>query len=72
MAKRERQRSDVVREAMADDHKLTGKLTEAERLRLLKIVAEIRSSPVARSESDVDREIAEIRAARRSGRRHSS
>ncbi|HEX9493833.1 MAG TPA: ribbon-helix-helix protein, CopG family [Thermoanaerobaculia bacterium] len=64
-------KSEIVREAIADYHERIGKLSETERLRLLKIMEEIMASPPTRPQEEVDREIAEIRAARRSGgRRH--
>jgi hypothetical protein len=67
-------KSEVVRQAIADYHDRIGRLSESERLRLLKIIDEIAARPVTkRSRKDVDREIAEIRTARRgSGRRHPS
>ncbi len=64
-------KSEVVREAIADYHQRIGKLSEAERLRLLKIMEEIMARPTTGSQEDVDREIAEIRELRRhGGRRH--
>lgn len=64
-------KSEVVREAIADYHERIGKLSEAERLRLLSVMEEIMSRPPTRPQKEVDREIAEIRAARRrGGRRH--
>jgi len=64
-------KSEVVREAIADYHERVGKLSEAERLRMLKILEEMQSRPPTRPQAEVDREIAEIRAARRGGgRRH--
>ena len=64
-------KSEVVREAIADYSERVGKLSEAERLRMLKILDEIAARPRKRSAEDVDREIAEIRDARRGGgRRH--
>jgi predicted DNA-binding protein len=65
-------KSEIVREAIADYHERIGKLSEAERLRMLKILHEIRSRPSERSQAEVEREIAEIRAARRGGGRRSS
>ncbi|HEV8657500.1 MAG TPA: ribbon-helix-helix protein, CopG family [Thermoanaerobaculia bacterium] len=67
-------KSEVVRQAIADYHDRIGRLSESERLRLLKIIDEIAARPVTkRSRKDVDREIVEIRTARRgSGRRHPS
>jgi predicted DNA-binding protein len=64
-------KSAIVREAIADYHDRIGKLSEAERLRLLKVMEEIMASPPSRPQEEVDREIAEIREARRrGGRRH--
>ena len=64
-------KSAIVREAIADYHDRIGKLSEAERLRLLKVMEEIMASPPSRPQEEVDREIAEIRdARRRGGRRH--
>jgi metal-responsive CopG/Arc/MetJ family transcriptional regulator len=65
-------KSEVVREAIADYHQRIGRLSEAERLRLLKILDEMASRPPTRPQAEVDREIAEIRAARRTGGRRSS
>jgi len=65
-------KSEIVREAISGYHERIGRLSETERLRLLRILEEIRSHPSSdKTAEDVDREIAEIRAARRSGgRRH--
>ena len=64
-------RSEAVREAIADYHERIGQLSEAERRRLLSVMEEIMSRPPTRPQKEVDREIAEIRAARRrGGRRH--
>jgi predicted DNA-binding protein len=65
-------KSAVVREAIADYHARIGRLSEAERLRLLTAIDQIASRSVPqRSERDVDDEIAAVRKARRgSGRRH--
>jgi predicted DNA-binding protein len=65
-------KSEVVREAIADYHERMGRLSEVERLRLLKLLDEIASRPSSRrSAGDVKREIAEVRAARRMGGRRS-
>ena len=53
-------KSEIVRDAVADYHERIGKLSEAERLRLLKILERMRSSPPTRPQAEVDREIAEI------------
>ncbi len=65
-------KSAVVREAIADYHARIGRLSEAERLRLMTAIDRIASRPVRRrSESDVDHEIAAVRKARKGpGRRH--
>ncbi len=65
-------KSEIVREAIAEYHQRIGKLSEAERLRMLKVLSDIRERPVRRKAAGrVDREIAEIRTARRrGGRRH--
>ena len=65
-------KSEVVREAIADYHQRIGKLSEAERLRLLKILDEMASRPPTRPQAEVEREIAEIRDSRRTGGRRSS
>jgi predicted DNA-binding protein len=70
-ARTRKSKSAIVREAIADYHDRIGKLSEAERLRLLKVMEEIMASPPSRPQEEVDREIAEIREARRrGGRRH--
>ena len=70
--RKKKPKSEIVREAIADYHQRIGKLSETERLRLLNILAEIRGRPSSnKTAKDVDREIAKIRSARRSGgRRH--
>ncbi len=62
-------KSEVVREAIADYHDRIGKLSESERLRLLKVMEDIMSRPPTRPQEEVDREIAEIRELRRRGGR---
>lgn len=64
-------KSAVVREAIADYHDRVGRLSPAERLRLMSTIDRIASRPVERSASDVDQEIAAIRKSRKApGRRH--
>jgi len=61
----------VVREAVAEYAARSGRLTDAERRRLLAVLDGMARRPRTRSEADVKRELAEIRAERRSGgRRH--
>ena len=64
-------KSAIVREAVADYHELIGRLSEIERLRLMKLLGEIEARPSKRSAADVKREIAEVRTARRTGGRRS-
>src|SRR5438309_1105801 len=51
-------KSQVVREAIADYHERIGKLSETERLRLIKVMEEILASPPTRPQEEADREIA--------------
>lgn len=63
--------SMVVREAVAEYAARAGRLTEAERRRMLRAVDEILARPPTRPEAGVEREIRQIRRARRhGGRRH--
>jgi predicted transcriptional regulator len=64
-------KSEVVREAVADYHERTGRLSEAERQRMLQVIERMSHAKPTRSQAEVDREIAEIRAARRGGGRRS-
>jgi hypothetical protein len=64
-------KSKVVREAIREYYQRSDRLPEAERVRMVKAIKEMMSRPPTRSQAEVDREIAEIRRARRSGgRRH--
>ncbi len=58
-------KSQVVREAIHDYHDRMGKLSESERLRMLRILEEIMARPPTRPQSEVDKELREIRRARR-------
>ena len=63
--------SQVVREAVMDYAMRAGRLSEVERVRMLKTFDRVMSGGSTRSTSDVDRELRSIRAARRAGgRRH--
>lgn len=62
-------KSEIVREAMRDFDARSDRLSESERQRMLKAIDEMMSRPPARTQAEVDREIAEIRRARRSGGR---
>ena|ERR1043166_3850026 len=64
-----RPKSAVLREAIDEYHERRGRLTESERLRMLKAIDEMMSQPSPKTSRDVDREIRAIRAARRTGGR---
>jgi metal-responsive CopG/Arc/MetJ family transcriptional regulator len=62
-------KSEVVREAIQEFHAKSDRLSEAERQRMVRIMKRILAEPPARSQAEVDRELREIRRARRSGGR---
>ena len=62
-------KSAVVREAIADYHQRIGRLSEAERVEWLRRFDEFIPKIPRRPQSEVDRELAEIRRARRAGGR---
>ena len=63
--------SMVVREAVAEYGARAGRLTEAERRRMLAAVDAMIARPATRPKADLNRELKEIRRARRhGGRRH--
>lgn len=62
-------KSGVVREAVRECAARADRLTEEERLRRLAIWDEILAKPPTRPQEEVDREIEEIRQARRGGGR---
>ncbi len=64
-------KSEVVREAIADYHERVGRLSEGERLRMLEALDRLLPKIPRRPQAEVTREIAAIRAARRSGGRWS-
>jgi hypothetical protein len=66
-------KSEVVRAAIAEYYERLGRLSESERLRLLRAFDELVPRIPARSAAEVDRELKSIRRARRTGgRRHAS
>jgi len=65
-------KSEVVREAILEFHERMGRLSEAERLRLLRTFDEVVPRIPARAVREVDRELRGVRAARRSGGRRSA
>lgn len=64
-------KSEVVREAILDFSERIGRLSERERLNMLRIFDEMLPQIPARDGREVDRELKDIRRARRSGGRKS-
>lgn len=62
-------KSEVVREAVQEYHARMGRLSETEKLRILRALDELEPLVPNRTREDVDRELREIRRARRSGGR---
>jgi predicted DNA-binding protein len=62
-------KSQVVREAIHDYHARLGRLSEAERARMLRVFDEVVSRIPSRPAREVDAELAGVRAARRTGGR---
>ena len=62
-------KSQVVREAIAEYHQRIGKLSESERLRMLKVFDAFVPLIPPRPQSEMDAELREIRRARRHGGR---
>ena len=62
-------KSEIVREAILDYAERVGRLTEAERRRLLGVFDELVPAIPARPESEVEKELAQLRRARRHGGR---
>lgn len=64
-------KSEIVREAIHDYHERLGRLSESERTRMLRVLDEYLSNAPKQSSEAVDRELAGIRRARKSGGRRS-
>jgi metal-responsive CopG/Arc/MetJ family transcriptional regulator len=62
-------KSEVVREAIRDYHSRSDRLSEAERKRMLQVLDQMMKRPPSRSQKEVGRELAQLRAARKSGGR---
>jgi hypothetical protein len=60
-------KSEIVREAILDYAERVGRLTEADRRRLLRVFDEVVPAIPARPASEIDEELAELRRARRLG-----
>jgi hypothetical protein len=66
-------KSEVVRAAIAEYYDRIGRLSESERLRMLRVFDDLVPRIPERSRAEVDRELRSIRRARRAGgRRHPS
>ena len=64
-------KSEVVREAIREFHAKSDRLSETERQRMLRVMKDILARPPTRTQAEVDRELRELRRARRSrGRLH--
>jgi predicted transcriptional regulator len=70
--RRRKAQSLVVREAIAEYAARDEKLTEADRARKLQVLEKVAATPVTGSQAVVDREIREVRRARRAGWRRPS
>jgi len=62
-------KSQVIRDAVAEFHDSTGRLSERERLRQLRVLRDLAPLIPKRPQAEVEQEIAEIRSARRTGGR---
>jgi hypothetical protein len=66
-------KSEVVRAAIAEYYDRIGRLSDSERLRMLRVLDDLATHTPTRSDAEVDRELRSIRRARRAGgRRHAS
>jgi hypothetical protein len=64
-------KSEVVREAIDDYHARIGRLSERERIRMLKVFDEVVPRIQPRPEREMQKELQELRRARRRGGRRS-
>jgi metal-responsive CopG/Arc/MetJ family transcriptional regulator len=60
-------KSEIVREAVTDYHARLGRLSEEERLRMMRVLEKHIARPPQRGNAETDRELQELRASRRSG-----
>lgn len=65
-------KSQVLREAIREYDAKSDRLSEAERVRMLRVLEEYVKQPPTRSQRDVDRELRELRESRRRGWRRPS
>ena len=62
-------KSEVVREAIGAHHDRVGRLSDAEKQRLLRVIRDLAPNIPQRPLSEVNKEIEDVRAARRAGGR---
>jgi len=62
-------KSQVIREAVQEYYQRIGRLSESEKMRMLRVVDEMLARTPTRTASEVDQELRDIRRARRSGGR---
>jgi len=62
-------KSEVVREAIGEFHARMGRLSERERIRMLRVMDALMARQPSRTAAETDREIAGVREARRRGGR---
>jgi hypothetical protein len=65
-------KSEIVREAIIEFHDRIGRLSERERTRMLRVFDELIAKLPSRPAAAVDRELAELRRARRTGGRRTA
>jgi hypothetical protein len=65
-------KSEVIREAILEFHERIGRLSERERLAMLRALDEFIPKKSPRSPTEVEQELAELREARRSGGRRTT
>jgi len=65
-------KSEVIREAILEFHERIGRLSERERLAMLRALDEFIPKKSPRPQAEVERELAELREARRSGGRRTT
>jgi metal-responsive CopG/Arc/MetJ family transcriptional regulator len=71
-ARLSKSRSELLRHTVESRYPNRGPVSEAERLRMIKIVKEMMSRPPTRTQADADRELRELRESRRRGWRRPS
>jgi len=65
-------KSQVIREAVQEYYQRIGRLSESEKLRMLRVMDEMMARRPSRPDREVDAELREIRRARRSGGRRTA